>query len=1330
MSSHIINKPKNHIKKLESKLVDIHRRKDTDKEFDETELFNISAEIQSYYNSLAEAARVRSRVQWYEEGERSTNYFFNLEKSRAQNKQWTTVKCENGLYSSDIEKILEEQVKFYQKLFTSEGWNEQEAEKLLMNVDARLTEAEKLDCDKIPTEEEILKVIKTLKKNMEQKGGIIIFLDQQKAFDRVEWVLECYEKASGARINKKKTKGSQGAVIPSDKPTENPDIASPAVNTPSEAPSENTAAASPPVNTPSEGPSENTAAASPPVNTPSEGPSDNKAAASPAVNTPSEGPSENTAAASPPVNTPSEGPSENTAAASPPVNTPSEGPSDNKAAASPPVNTPSDGPSENTAAASPPVNTPSEGPSENTAAASPPVNTPSEGPSENKAAASPPVNTPSEGPSENTAAASPPVNTPSEGPSENKAAASPPVNTPSEGPSENTAAASPPVNTPSEGPSENTAAASPPVNTPSEGPSENKAAASPPVNTPSEGPSENKAAASPPVNTPSEGPSENTAAASPPVNTPSEGPSENTAAASPPVNTPSEGPSENTAAASPPVNTPSEGPSENKAAASPPVNTPSEGPSENTAADNPQKNAPSDTENVEIQTANEKSQSTQSIRPKSTTNEMGDNPNATPQSGPHVKVTSTKTETKKKPPTKAGRKNKKDKTNKILARLSKQSMERLKKLILSKTMTNENLGTLILTTYVKKAKEAGTVREHINGRTRLQRYQMDKLQKLNVDSIEKLLFDKKRFSERIREKALNVYLKLHLPSRSDTKSKKTDKIIETSKSTTGSVKVGDNVAPWSQANEDSKFPMQTHAKPHKPTLTENEPVVKPAVKNDQEEKISTSPAVKTTSNVPAKSPTDKVKPTPAKPPKNVKVGDNVAPWSQANEDSKFPMQTHAKPHKPTLTENEPVVKPAVKNDQEEKISTSPAVKTTSNVPAKSPTDKVKPTPAKPPKNVKVGDNVAPWSQANEDSKFPMQTHAKPHKPTLTENEPVVKPAVKNDQEEKISTSPAVKTTSNVPAKSPTDKVKPTPAKPPKNVKTGDNVAPWSQANEDSKFPMQTHAKPHKPTLSENEPVVKPAVKTDQEEKISTSPAVKTTSNVPAKSPTDKVKPTPAKPPKNVKVGDNVAPWSQANEDSKFPMQTHAKPHKPTLSDLLGEQAAVQSTVEKDPEVKPAEVTAKQSTEKDKKNSVDADGSVKVGGNVAQWSQTNEDSISPVQTHAKPHTPTLTDLPNKETTEGVADKATEQEILTTDKKTNSPEGRTEEKQMSFPTPIDQQLALDAETGNNQHAGQPEESSPFLRTSSIVSSGDHVQPKATSSGRIISERDIRAVVSSFF
>ncbi|XP_060080779.1 uncharacterized protein LOC132560148 [Ylistrum balloti] len=111
------------------------------------------------------------------------------------------------LYSSDIEKNLEEQVKFYQKLFTSEGWNEQEAEKLLMNVDARLTEAENLDCDKIPTEEEILKVIKTLKKNMEQKGGIIIFLDQQKAFDRVEWVLECYEKASGARINKKKTKG-------------------------------------------------------------------------------------------------------------------------------------------------------------------------------------------------------------------------------------------------------------------------------------------------------------------------------------------------------------------------------------------------------------------------------------------------------------------------------------------------------------------------------------------------------------------------------------------------------------------------------------------------------------------------------------------------------------------------------------------------------------------------------------------------------------------------------------------------------------------------------------------------------------------------------------------------------------------------------------------------------------------------------------------------------------------------------------------------------------------------------------------------------------------
>jgi biopolymer transport protein ExbB/TolQ len=42
--------------------------------------------IKNYYNKKTEAAKIRSRVKWAEEGEKSTRYFFNLEKKRGQEK--------------------------------------------------------------------------------------------------------------------------------------------------------------------------------------------------------------------------------------------------------------------------------------------------------------------------------------------------------------------------------------------------------------------------------------------------------------------------------------------------------------------------------------------------------------------------------------------------------------------------------------------------------------------------------------------------------------------------------------------------------------------------------------------------------------------------------------------------------------------------------------------------------------------------------------------------------------------------------------------------------------------------------------------------------------------------------------------------------------------------------------------------------------------------------------------------------------------------------------------------------------------------------------------
>ena len=118
--------------------------------------------------------QVLLRIKHFEENEKSTRYFFNLEKSRAKSKLWRKIKLDNGNYSNDITTIIKEQVKFYTNLFSSEGWNRNSADKLLENVDTNLTNEEKEDLECPITETELWKCIKQLKKNKSPgEDGII-----------------------------------------------------------------------------------------------------------------------------------------------------------------------------------------------------------------------------------------------------------------------------------------------------------------------------------------------------------------------------------------------------------------------------------------------------------------------------------------------------------------------------------------------------------------------------------------------------------------------------------------------------------------------------------------------------------------------------------------------------------------------------------------------------------------------------------------------------------------------------------------------------------------------------------------------------------------------------------------------------------------------------------------------------------------------------------------------------------------------------------------------------------------------------------------------------
>ena len=67
-----------------------------------------------------EGIMIRSRAQWQEEGERPSQYFFNLQKIKAQRSHISSVYDLNGTEVSSQEEIEKAHVDFYSRLFREE----------------------------------------------------------------------------------------------------------------------------------------------------------------------------------------------------------------------------------------------------------------------------------------------------------------------------------------------------------------------------------------------------------------------------------------------------------------------------------------------------------------------------------------------------------------------------------------------------------------------------------------------------------------------------------------------------------------------------------------------------------------------------------------------------------------------------------------------------------------------------------------------------------------------------------------------------------------------------------------------------------------------------------------------------------------------------------------------------------------------------------------------------------------------------------------------------------------------------------------------------------
>ena len=84
--------------------------------------YEVKMKLEQISLHKTKGAMIRSEARWCKQGERSTRYFFNLEKGNHSNKYITKLKVENGTLTSSDE-ILNEEHRYYKRLYTSSRTN-------------------------------------------------------------------------------------------------------------------------------------------------------------------------------------------------------------------------------------------------------------------------------------------------------------------------------------------------------------------------------------------------------------------------------------------------------------------------------------------------------------------------------------------------------------------------------------------------------------------------------------------------------------------------------------------------------------------------------------------------------------------------------------------------------------------------------------------------------------------------------------------------------------------------------------------------------------------------------------------------------------------------------------------------------------------------------------------------------------------------------------------------------------------------------------------------------------------------------------------------------
>ena len=128
---------------------------------------NLQNQLNEVIENEVKGSILRSLCQDFEAGEKCTKYFFSLEKFKAKQKTISRLETSDGTFTSDPDKILLECRNFYKKLFSKNVSVDPNNFPEFYNNDdlPRLSQKQQMTCEEKLTEEELLNILKTFRKN-------------------------------------------------------------------------------------------------------------------------------------------------------------------------------------------------------------------------------------------------------------------------------------------------------------------------------------------------------------------------------------------------------------------------------------------------------------------------------------------------------------------------------------------------------------------------------------------------------------------------------------------------------------------------------------------------------------------------------------------------------------------------------------------------------------------------------------------------------------------------------------------------------------------------------------------------------------------------------------------------------------------------------------------------------------------------------------------------------------------------------------------------------------------------------------------------------------